>query len=177
VPHIDVEGAETMVCGPEEYQPLVYAQGWLHCFGSHIRFLRQVCIDVGLMYFMMASVRIRYVEFDLLPIVRLLWNNPQATFEITFGQHVGRNVEWSVDDATDDTSAGQEPEVDSAVVIHNVFQCLIKDDVLSLKQYAYSNYLLKRLLVLPASRQGIVKYSEGYRPSSSYQMVITRTLR
>jgi hypothetical protein len=114
---------------------------------------------------MVASVRDCYQEFNLLPIARLLWSIPQSTFQFTFEQHVGRSVDRPTDDKNDNTSAGRESEVNRAVVMHNVFQTLIKDDVLSLKRYAYSRHLLEKIIVLPTSRQGIIDFTNGYRQS------------
>ena len=110
----------------KRYNQLNYSARWMSSIGDHYRFLRKVVIDTDAM----CPSHCRWVaDFDVLPLLRVMWAHPEARCEIVF-ESTGRVLSAHIHDASDPTAVS----VDLNTLLHT----LGKEDMLGLRHVSRS---------------------------------------
>ena len=110
----------------KRYNQLNYSARWMSSIGDHYRFLRKVVIDTDAM----CPSHCRWVaDFDVLPLLRVMWAHPEARCEIVF-ESTGRVLSAHPNDAR---APGVVPE-DLNTLLHT----LGKEDMLGLRHVSRS---------------------------------------
>ncbi|KAI4957885.1 hypothetical protein J4E86_005025 [Alternaria arbusti] len=135
-------------------QQMHFTCTWLSNIGSNYQLLSHVHIDTY------ALVPRRVREDDLLPLLKLIWNYPQAKCEFTFvisgsSSSRGRNHDTEL----------HEP-VTSADVLNGVLFSLGATDALNLRQYAKYSGLMSAITVWYTGKGyvGYVRYTDVDNP-------------
>ncbi|KAI4644652.1 uncharacterized protein J4E79_011089 [Alternaria viburni] len=117
---------------------------WLSGIGSHYQLLSRVSMDADA----------PYRRYNLLPLLKFIWNNPQAKCEFAFvrsgsSEYIGRNK-----------SAELYDPVTAADPMNNILFQLGTADVLNLRQYARYSGLVSSIIVWYSEfdHHGFVQY-------------------
>jgi len=110
----------------ERYNQLNYSARWMDSIGDHYRFLRKVVIDTDAM----CPSHCRWAaDFDVLPLLRIMWAHPEAKCEIVF-ESTGRALSAHIHNASYPTAVS----VDLNTLLHT----LGKEDMLGLRHVSRS---------------------------------------
>jgi len=118
---------------------------WLASIGSHYRLLSRVYIDAD-------GFGIRFTAYDLLPLLKLLWNHPQAKCQFVFASSARLLAQVRNDDPE---SCDSSPLM---TTMNDILFALGTTDSLGLKKYAKYPRLMSSIIVC----FGISSFEGGY---------------
>ena len=117
---------EPMFYDNERYNQLNYSARWMNSIGDHYRFLRRVVIDMDAM----CPSHCRWAaDFDILPLIRIMWAHPKAKCEIAF-ESTGRMLSAHLHNAVD--------HIVVSVDLNTLLHTLGKEDMLGLRHVSRS---------------------------------------
>ncbi|KAI4610709.1 hypothetical protein J4E83_008323 [Alternaria metachromatica] len=127
---------------------------WLSRIGSHYQLLSRVSIDAE------PSALIHYREYNLLPLLKLIWNHPQAKCEFAF-VHSGSSLSQERNNG-----AGYHDPITVADLMNRVLFELRTADVLNLRQYAKYSGLISSIKIWFHEHDhfGYVEYNDSNIP-------------
>ncbi|KAI4622702.1 uncharacterized protein J4E87_006269 [Alternaria ethzedia] len=108
---------------------------WLSRIGSHYQLLSRVSIDAH------ASAHMQPRQYNLLPLLKLIWNHPQAKCQFAF-VHSGSSFSQK-----QDNSAGLDDPITVAHLMNHVLFEIGTADVLNLRQYAKYSGLISSITI------------------------------
>jgi len=124
---------------------------WLVSIGSNYELLSRVSINVD-------GFGIRSRAYDLLPLLKLIWNHPQAKCQFAFaGSGLPLANGWN-------TNAYSDDRIPPSALLNGVLFALGTTDALGLKQYAISSRLMSSITFCYGafgSTSGYVKHTDG----------------
>ncbi|KAI4920847.1 hypothetical protein J4E85_008962 [Alternaria conjuncta] len=117
---------EPMFYTNERYNQLNYSARWMSSIGDHYRFLRKVVIDTDAM----CPSHCRWAaDFDVLPLLRIMWAHPEAKCEIVF-ESTGRALSAHIHGTSDPTAVPED--------LNTLLHTLGKEDMLGLRRVSRS---------------------------------------
>ncbi|KAI4920975.1 hypothetical protein J4E85_009090 [Alternaria conjuncta] len=125
---------------------------WLSRIGTHYQLLSRVTMDAD------ASYR----RYNLLPLLKFIWNNPQAKCEFAFV--VSRNSGFK----EQNNGADPHDSITAADIMNTILFELGTADVLNLRQYARYSGLISSVIVRyhDHAQCGYVEYNDSCIPRS-----------
>jgi hypothetical protein len=107
--------------------------------GSYFALSSQVQIDVDAVCPHPFYLNVYQESFDLLPLLKIIWANPDARCEITF-VHTGRFLDSSIHSSQRHVDDGRRFPTNT---MNNILVTLGTNDALNIKQYAkYAKFLV-----------------------------------
>ncbi|KAG9187999.1 hypothetical protein G6011_01922 [Alternaria panax] len=129
------------------YFQTAYAGAWLTGLGSQVHCLQRVVIDVDTMCPNNCYHMISRCGYDVLPLLRLLWESPRLFKVMSFG-HSGRTLNVHGPSEVSDLDP-RIPVVHLAKTFNNLLVTLVAKDALSIKRYSKFAQLLSRINICP----------------------------
>lgn len=126
---------------------LEYASTWLPRLRNQQSRLTRVLIDVSAMCHL-DNPHV-YVTFDLLPLLRLIWKQPELADALSF-KHLNRRRPYDDPGSTGPAINDYDDAIEMrAVYLNNILRSLGRNDGLSVKRYAHFQRLLHSIPVGP----------------------------
>jgi len=149
-------------CGDSSYHQLNYAPIWLRTLGKQCGMLKKVEIDLSAAC--TGAGDCSYVDgcFELLPILRIIWQRSNAQCDISFA-NTSRRLHPSIHEEQKEGYS-----VEDIGMLNRVLKSLGSDDAFDLKRYAASEALLHHLRIdrFRDGLKGHVSYFKDGKPAS-----------
>jgi hypothetical protein len=138
-----------------------YAPKLLSSMGSQYSLLSKVFIDIPSFCTPRHSCNSEELQFDLLPFLRLIWENPESGCKITFV-----HSDSGYNDLLQTLNLSASVTHVSAQLLNNLLVVLGHDDALNIKRYAKFHRLMPAVVIYPAL-DGLPRAWVSYRLSES----------
>jgi len=137
------DGGDEHMAGDEEYFQVNYACKWLEQIGSQFSRLKKVIIDTNTMCTHPNCSCGERIE--LLPLLRLIWKNPDLLKIISFGD--ASKIPDTPDVVNEAVDRGRGWN-DKAHMLNNMLTALAVEDVLDIRKYSFSNRLMSAVSII-----------------------------
>lgn len=151
--------------GDEEYFQVNYAGKWLNEIGSQFNCLKKVVIDADATC--CEGLCGHSEDIELLPLLRLMWKNPDPLKIISFGS-ISR-APCTQEPTIEAADRDREPWIDRARILNNLLTAFAVHDALDIRKYAFSSHLMSEVRILTCP-MGKVRGSVGMKNGNGTEL-------